>query len=119
MKLQCSQLAAPRLAIQGAPGTGKSDIIREICEENGWTLSVKYLSNMSLEQITGIPCKVESGSTAIWSKPELFNFDMPEYATDEYLNGDETVKNSIPKILLIDDFHLADRIMRYLFRIRV
>ena len=118
VKLQCSQLAAPRLAIQGAPGTGKSDIIREICEENGWTLSVKYLSNMSLEQITGIPCKVENGSTAIWSKPELFNFDMPEYATDEYLNGDETVKNSIPKILLIDDFHLADRIMqRYLFQL--
>lgn len=118
VSLQCSQLHAPRLAIQGPPGAGKSDIIREICEENGWTLSVKYLSNMSLEQITGIPCKVESGSTAIWSKPELFNFDFPEYATDEYLAGNEDVQNSIPKILLIDDFHLADRIMqRYLFQL--
>lgn len=116
--LQCAQLYAPRLAIQGAPGTGKSDIIREICEENGWTLSVKYLSNMSLEQITGIPCKVESGSTAIWSKPELFNFDIPEYATPAYLNGDQKVKDETVKVLLIDDFHLADRIMqRYLFQL--
>lgn len=116
--LQCATLHAPRLAIQGAPGTGKSDIIREICEENGWTLTVKYLSNMSLEQITGIPCKVESGSTAIWSKPELFNFDNPEYATEKYLNGTEQVKNDTVKILLIDDFHLADRIMqRYLFQL--
>lgn len=116
--LQCNQLHAPRLAIQGAPGTGKSDIIREICEEQGWVLSVKYLSNMSLEQITGIPCKVESGSTAVWSKPELFNFDFPEYAPDAYINGSESVKRSTPKILLIDDFHLADRIMqRYLFQL--
>ena len=116
--LQCQQLAAPRLAIQGPPGTGKSDILREICTENGWTLTVKYLSNMSLEQITGIPCKVENGRTAVWSKPELFNFDDPECATEKYKNGNEEVKNSIPKILLIDDFHLADRIMqRYLFQL--
>lgn len=116
--LQCQQLYAPRLAIQGAPGTGKSDIIREICEENGWTLSVKYLSNMSLEQITGIPCKVESGSTAVWSKPELFNFDDTEYATDAYLKGDQKAKDNTVKVLLIDDFHLADRIMqKYLFQL--
>lgn len=116
--LQCQQLAAPRLAIQGPPGVGKSDIVREICAENGWTLTVKYLANMSLEQITGIPCKVENGTTALWSKPELFNFDDPDCASEEYLNGNESVKNSIPKVLLIDDFHLADRIMqRYLFQL--
>lgn len=116
--LQCAQLHAPRLAIQGAPGTGKSDILREICEENGWVLSVKYLSNMSLEQITGIPCKVESGSTAIWSKPELFNFDFPEYAPEAYMNGNDEIKNKTVKILLIDDFHLADKIMqKYLFQL--
>ena len=116
--LQCNVLHAPRLAIQGAPGTGKSDIIREICEENNWVLSVKYLSNMSLEQITGIPCKVEQGSTAVWTKPELFNFDFPEYAPENYFMADENQKNSFVKVLLIDDFHLADRIMqRYLFQL--
>ncbi len=116
--LQCAQLHAPRLAIQGAPGTGKSDIIHEICEENKWVLSVKYLSNMSLEQITGIPCKVENGSTAIWSKPELFNFDFPEYAPDAYFNASAEEQNKYVKVLLIDDFHLADRIMqRYLFQL--
>lgn len=112
--LQCAQLAAPRLAIQGAPGCGKSDIIHQMCEENGWMLSAKYLSNMSLEQITGIPCKVENGSTAIWSKPELFNFDEPDYAPENY----EQKKDETVKILLIDDFHLADRIMqKYLFQL--
>lgn len=112
--LQCAQLAAPRLAIQGAPGCGKSDIMRQICEENGWLLSVKYLSNMSLEQITGIPCKVENGSTAVWSKPELFNFDNPEYAPEKY----EQDKDGTVKVLLIDDFHLADKIMqKYLFQL--
>jgi hypothetical protein len=109
--LQVAQLAAPRLAIQGAPGCGKSDLMRQICEENGWVLSVKYLSNMSLEQITGLPCKVENGSTAIWTKPELFNFNNPEYAPKGA--NDDTIK-----ILLIDDFHLADRIMqKYLFQL--
>lgn len=109
--LQVAQLAAPRLAIQGAPGCGKSDLMRQICEENGWILSVKYLSNMSLEQITGLPCKVENGSTAIWTKPELFNFTNPEYAPKGA--NDDTIK-----ILLIDDFHLADRIMqKYLFQL--
>ena len=116
--LQCEMLHAPRLAIQGAPGTGKSDIIREICEENNWVLSVKYLSNMSLEQITGIPCKVEQGSTAVWTKPELFNFDFPEYAPEAYMNMSDAEKNNVVKILLIDDFHLADRIMqKYLFQL--
>jgi hypothetical protein len=109
--LQVAQLAAPRLAIQGAPGCGKSDLMRQMCEENGWILSVKYLSNMSLEQITGLPCKVENGSTAIWTKPELFNFNNPEYAPKGA--NDDTIK-----ILLIDDFHLADRIMqKYLFQL--
>ena len=119
VQLQCKQAFAPRLAIQGAPGTGKSDIIREICEENGWCLNVKYISNMSLEQITGLPAKVENGSTAIWTKPELFNFDNPEYAPGKYLNAtDSKVKDETVKVLLIDDFHLADRmIQKYLFQL--
>ena len=111
VELQVAQLAAPRLAIQGAPGCGKSDLMRQICEENGWILSVKYLSNMSLEQITGLPCKVENGNSAIWTKPELFNFDHPEYAP-------EGANENTTKVLLIDDFHLADRIMqKYLFQL--
>lgn len=119
VQLQCAQAFAPRLAIQGAPGTGKSDIIREICEENGWCLNVKYISNMSLEQITGLPAKVENGSTAIWTRPELFNFDNPEYAPSNYLTTTDTkVKDNTVKVLLIDDFHLADRmIQKYLFQL--
>ena len=133
VELQRQDLATARLLMQGAPGSGKSDIMRQICEENGWVLSVKYLSNMSLEQVTGIPCRVESGETASWTRPELFTFNNPEYAPEAYLQAekeyaaaktpeekaaaDET-KNKFTKVLLIDDFHLADRIMqKYLFQV--
>ena len=33
--LQLKQKAAPRLYMVGAPGCGKSDIMRQICQENG------------------------------------------------------------------------------------
>lgn len=112
VNLQCEKDVTSRISIVGSPGCGKSDLIRQICEENGWGLVVKYLSNMSLEQITGIPCKVEDGEHARFTKPELFNFDSLDYKPDKYILGETTT------ILLIDDFHLADKIIqKYLFQL--
>ena len=109
---QCENETTARLSIVGAPGCGKSDIVRQICKENGWGLSVKYLSNMSLEQITGIPCQVKEGEGAKWTKPEIFNFENLEYKPDNYKEGESI------SILFIDDFHLADRIIqKYLFQL--
>jgi len=112
VKLQCEKPVTSRICILGSPGCGKSDLMRQICEENGWGLVVKYLSNMSLEQITGIPCRVEDGEHAKFTKPEIFNFDSLDYEPDRYKAG-ETVT-----VLLIDDFHLADKIIqKYLFQL--
>ena len=110
VKNQCEKETTARMSIVGAPGCGKSDIMRQICEENGWGLSVKYISNMDLCQITGIPCQVKDGEEAKWTKPEIFNFSNLDYRPNNYKEG-ETVT-----VLLIDDFHLADRtIQKYLF----
>jgi len=112
VKAQCKHHTTARMSIVGAPGCGKSDIMRQLCEENGWGLSVKYISNMSLEQITGIPCQVKSGEDAKWTKPEIMNFAELEYKPKDYKMG-ETIT-----ILLIDDSHLADRNMqKYLFQL--
>lgn len=108
---QIESQSCARISIFGTPGCGKSDIIRNICKEQNWALSVKYLSNMSMEQITGIPCKVCQGDIAVFSKPEIFNFSNLEFIPDNYTEN-------TPTILLLDDFHLADKIMqKYLFQL--
>lgn len=112
VKLQCKRAVTSRACILGSPGCGKSDLLRQICEENKWGLAVKYLSNMSLEQITGIPCRVEDGDHARFTKPEIFNFDELDYMPDGYEAGKSVT------VLLIDDFHLADKVMqKYLFQL--
>lgn len=112
VKNQCEKDITARMSIVGAPGCGKSDIIRQICEENDWGLSVKYISNMDLCQITGIPCQVKEGEEAKWTKPEIFNFSNLDYKPKNYKEGESVT------ILLIDDFHLADRtIQKYLFQL--
>jgi len=112
VNLQCKKQVTSRACILGSPGCGKSDLLRQICEEQGWGLVVKYISNLSLEQITGIPCKVEDGEHARFTKPEIFNFDELDYRPKDYEVG-KTVT-----VLLIDDFHLADKIIqKYLFQL--
>ena len=112
VKLQCKLRTTARMCIIGSPGCGKSDLLRQICEENGWGLVVKYMSNMSLEQITGIPCKVEDGDHARFTKPEIFNFDELDYTPEGYDSEKTTT------VLLIDDFHLADKVIqKYLFQL--
>ena len=112
VSLQLKQKAAPRLYMVGAPGCGKSDIMRQICQENNWGLVVRYVSNMSIEQMTGLPVKPEHGEVTSWSMPELFNFSNIEYEPEGYEPG------KTPTVLLLDDFHLCDRMMqKYMFQL--
>jgi hypothetical protein len=110
--LQLQQKAAPRMYIVGPPGCGKSDITREICQKNNWAVFVRYISNMSIEQMTGLPIKPESDSCVKWSLPEIFNFSNPECAPKDYQIG------KTPTILFLDDFHLCDKMMqKYMFQL--
>lgn len=112
VELQLQNRTAPRIYIAGAPGCGKSDLMRQVCRENGWGLAVKYISNMALEQLTGLPVKPEKGSETAWSKPEIFNFSNLEYRPDNYKEG------VTPTVLLLDDFHLLDKMMqKYMFQL--
>lgn len=112
VNLQLKRHTTSRLFMAGSPGCGKSDIMKQLCEDNNWGLKCVYLSNLSLEQLTGIPCKIESGSEAVWSKPEIFNFKDLEYKPDNYDENESTT------ILFLDDIHLADKIFqKYLFQI--
>ena len=112
VNLQLKQRAAARLYMIGAPGCGKSDIMREICKENGWGLVVRYVSNMAIEQMTGLPVKPAKDEVTSWSMPELFNFSNIEYEPEGYVAG------KTPTVLLLDDFHLCDRMMqKYMFQL--
>ena len=112
VKLQLQQKSAPRMYIVGPPGCGKSDITREICKKNNWALFVRYISNMSIEQMTGLPIKPETASCVKWSLPEIFNFTNPECAPQDYEIG------KTPTILFLDDFHLCDKMMqKYMFQL--
>ena len=109
---QCMHEATARISLVGAPGCGKSDIMRQICEENGWGLAIKYMSNMDLCQITGIPCQVKEGDEAKWTRPEIFNFSNLDYKPKNYKEGENIT------ILFIDDFHLCDRVcQKYMFQL--
>lgn len=112
--LQIAEKWAPRLYIQGPAGCGKSYIIRDICAENGWALKTFFVSNSAIEMLTGLPCKVEKGDGAAWTKPEILDMSMDklEYIPKNYVPGET------PTVLLLDDFHLCDRMMqKYMFQL--
>ncbi len=114
VNLQINQKWAPRIYIQGAPGCGKSYILRDICIENGWALKTFFISNSALEMLTGLPCKVEHGQGAAWTKPEILDMSLEklEYVPKNYEPG------KTPTVLLLDDFHLCDRMMqKYCFQL--
>lgn len=109
-------LVSPKLFIQGKPGIGKSDIVKEFCKEHGFGLVVKYMSNMLYEMMTGLPIAdtLKVGSEAQWSKPNLFSFTNFAYLPSE----EPFDKDKTPIVLLIDDVHLCDKnIQKFLFQL--
>ena len=98
------------LYIQGRPGIGKSDVIKQICEENGYGLKVVYMSILPIEKLTGLP-QPNGEKGVIWSRPELVNFD------DVLLSPKDEDK---PMILFLDDAHLINRqYQNYLFELLI
>jgi hypothetical protein len=71
---------SPTLWISGPPGLGKSEFMQQICEEKGWGLSICYLSQMTIDMMSGMPMIKVTGEDedeqkfVPWSIPEVFNF---------------------------------------------
>ncbi len=99
--------------LSGAPGIGKSEVIRQICKDRGWGLKVVYMATIMLEQITGLPKigKEEDTKTEfiVWSRPEIFNFNHLEVFPK---SDQDTI------IMFLDDAHLCNRqIQAYMFQL--
>ena len=99
------------LWLSGPPGIGKSDLMRQFCQQKGYGLKVVYMATLMLEQITGLPMVQDAGNgkQVRWSCPEIFNFDVLEIAP---------ANSNVPIILFLDDAHLCNRqIQAYLFQL--
>ena len=117
LQLVQNNIASPKLFIQGKPGIGKSDIVKTFCEQNGYALVVKYMSNMLYEMMTGLPIAetLKVGAEAQWSKPNLFSFTNFAYKPE---NDQPFDINKTPIVLFIDDVHLCDKnTQKFLFQL--
>lgn len=59
------------LLIQGAPGIGKSDIVRQACTDNGYVLLDRRVSQMLPEDFSGIPLGDLAAKTTTRCIPDL------------------------------------------------
>lgn len=101
----------PVLYLQGIPGIGKSEIIKQICIQNKWNLKSIYMSTMLIEQLTGLPIPDQKNGVT-WTLPEIFDFSSSKMVC--YYNSDR------PIILLFDDAHLINKQMQsYLFQLPI
>ncbi len=100
LQLDKKDVAIPFL--QGAPGCGKTALVKAWCKKYNWNLLSVHFALIPIEEISGIPfqskiivgkeCKEVNGTE--WSYPEIL--------TNLY-NMDQ----SKPTILFLDDFHLC------------
>lgn len=117
IKLQLNHVESgrttPPIYISGAPGIGKSDIIKQIAIDMNAGLVIKYIGTMMVEQF-GLPMPLTEADMQAeyvfqkWSYPEIFNDSVMTH------NPDDKKFN----ILFIDDMHLANKtIQSYLFEL--
>jgi hypothetical protein len=106
---------SPTLWISGPPGLGKSEWMEHICREQGWGLVVVFISQMTIDMLSGMPMiKVtDDGDTekfVPWSTPEIFNFKHNLQVSP--------ASDDSPVVLLLDDAHTAQKsIQNYMFQL--
>lgn len=69
---------SPTLWISGPPGLGKSEMMVQLCENLGWGLLICYISQMTIDMMSGMPMIKVTGEDdhskfVPWSIPEMFN----------------------------------------------
>ena len=84
---------SPVLWLSGPPGLGKSEFCEQFCRELNWGLSICFLSQMTIDMLSGMPLiKVHDlegtpDKFVPWSIPEVFNMKnmkiKPPYLKDE------------------------------------
>ena len=98
------------LFLSGKPGTGKSSLVEQIVKELDYSLNVKYMSTMLIEQISGLPIPPKENDVDYkWSRSELVSENNLRIKSS---------KNNSPVILFLDDAHLCSKsIQSYMFQL--
>jgi len=98
LQLDKKDVAIPFL--QGAPGCGKTALIKFWCKKYGWNLLSIHFALIPIEEISGIPNPKEINVNGkIYAGTE---WTYPEILTKLYL-----LDQKKPTILFLDDFHLC------------
>ena len=95
--------------IVGAPGGGKTSIIRANCQKKGWNLYARNTGMMVNEELSGIPELMhEKGKdgerdypTCLWSKPQL-------------VSDVEQLAKKAPTVIFFDDWHRTNSVIQSL-----
>ena len=98
--------------IAGAPGIGKSDVVRQIAQARGWSLVDMRLSTLDPVDLRGLPC-VKDGRAVFAPMGELPDEDRDGYAgilfLDELPQAPMAVQNAAFSLVLdrrIGDYRL-------------
>lgn len=94
----------------GAPGCGKTEIVKQMCKDNYWGLiDPIHFATKPLEKLTGIPKykKKVTGFGTLWTTPEII--DKIEETTEKLLADKSRPQEALPIVVLfLDDLHLVD-----------
>jgi MoxR-like ATPase len=97
----------------GAPGCGKTEMVRQLCNENGWGLvDPIHFAIKPIEKLSGIP-KYKKRPTGkygtLWTIPETIDriIDLTE-ALENDPNKKPNALSPPPVVLFLDDLHLVD-----------
>lgn len=111
-----SHLVVKRSAfIWGPPGVGKSSIIAQFAEENGYSLIDIRLSQFDNTDIRGIPFRHEDGMK--WELPSMFPRDRNAKAIillDEFAQAEQSVRKAAFQLVLdrkIGDYIVPDNVI--------
>jgi len=94
--------------LKGAPGSGKSSFLKQICKDNNYSLVNVSFASLDLVELSGLPNDVEVPEMAQYSSngnASITQWSMPEviYQANRIASQGQNV------VILLDDIHEANR----------